>query len=110
MTNKKPVSHERERDVQRAVVRLYESMRCVVYSTSNPRRTLSTPGIPDLLVFSPMAARFFVHEVKSDNGKPSEEQEAFESLCGSCGVGHVIGGVEAAKRHLMAIGLLAKVA
>jgi hypothetical protein len=99
----------RERDVQRQVVRLYESFRCIVYSTANPRRTFSTPGIPDLLVFSPVASRFWLHEVKAERGRVSDEQRAFEELCGSCGVGHVLGGVEEAKRHLQAIGLMARV-
>ena len=102
---------QRERDVQRDVVRLYESLGCAIYSTSQPRKAkYITPGIPDLMVFAPKVGRFWLHEIKSEKGKPSSAQLDFETLCGSCGVGHVIGGVDAAKNHLRAIGLIARAA
>ena len=107
---KAPEKRISERVVQASVVKLYKSLRCIVFDTSQPHRALITPGVPDLLIFAPRVGRFWFHEVKAADGKPTVEQAAFEELCGSCGVGHVIGGVDAAKNHLRAIGLIAKVA
>jgi hypothetical protein len=99
-----------EKRVQAAVVRLYESLRCKVYVLSQPRATMQTPGLPDLWVFAPSVGRAWWHETKAEGGKPSPAQVVFEERCGSCGVGHVIGGMEAAKNHLRAVGLVARVA
>jgi hypothetical protein len=99
-----------EKDVQAAVVKLYKAMGCEVYVLSQPRASMQTPGLPDLWVFAPRAGRAFWHESKAADGKPSAAQVVFENRCGSCGVGHVIGGIDAAKQHLRAIGLMANVA
>lgn len=110
MTPRHPSKLLSEKAVQRAVVALYRSMGCEVYSLSQPRASMQAAGLPDLWVFAPRVGRAFWHEVKSVTGKPSPDQVRFEDLCGSTGVHHVMGGVAEAKRMLIILGVIAKVA
>ena len=98
-----------EKAVQAAVKGLYVRFGCSVYDTSQPFRALITPGVPDLMVFSAKARAFWFHEVKAADGKPSEDQLVFLGRCQLAGIGHVLGGVDAAREKLAALGLIAKV-
>jgi hypothetical protein len=103
--------------VQRAVIRLYESVGCYVARTSPGRKggTFQTPGIPDLYVFPPLQfVRFdgagapFWHETKRPGGKQRPGQVQFQGRCADRGVRYVLGGLEEARRALIEIGLLVK--
>jgi len=99
-----------EKAVQAAVVRLYRVFGCVVYGLSQPRATMQSEGIPDLLIFAPRRGVAWWHECKTVGGHLSANQAAFGELCHLCHVGHVVGGLEAAKAQLAAVGLVARIA
>jgi hypothetical protein len=101
------VTLERETDVQRDVRACYERLGCAVYSTSNPRRTKNTPGLPDLWVMVPIhRGWYWWHETKARDGRQSEAQKLFETRCQQAGMDYVLGGLAAALDHLRAIGLV----
>lgn len=102
--------NQREKEVQRDVIELFESLGCHVIRTSPGRRggTFQTPGIPDLRVFVPRKRCAFWFETKAANGVQSTGQITFQRLAEACGDVYIIGGTEAAIMHLRAIGLLAR--
>lgn len=93
-----------ERQIQADVVRLYRAHGCIVYSLSQTRASKQTPGIGDIYVLNPVKKRAWWHETKTPSGRQSPDQREFALLCHSCTVGYVLGGVEAARMHLKAIG------
>lgn len=95
-----------EKTVQAAVIRLYRQFGCVVNSLSQPRATMQTPGIPDLYIHCTKKAASWWHETKAVDGKPSEAQLDFFARENICGGTVVLGGVDAAKLQLRAIGLI----
>jgi len=95
----KPVTLERETDVQRDVRACYERFGCAVYSTSNTRRTKNTPGFPDLWVMHLTRGAWF-HETKARDGRQSPAQKLFEARCQQAGVDYILGGLSAALAHL----------
>ena len=121
----KPVDLTLEREIQRDVIKLYESVGCIVMRTQQSFRRGSmrapgTPGIPDLHVFPPcidprpvndfpsfrMVRAPFWHETKTRSGKQTKEQRRWQELCRDRGVRVVVGGTEAALEQLRAVGLL----
>ncbi len=98
-----------EAQVQRDVVRLYEQFGCLVYSLSQPRETMQTPGIPDLYVFNRRVRVAWWHETKAVDGKLSDDQLTFMAACQLCGAGHVVGGLDAAKAKLTELKLIAAI-
>lgn len=105
-----------EKAEQRAIVRLYEAIGCHVYSFSQPRKTMQTPGIPDLYVIHPGAGQAWWHEVKRQVGPdwalpPSAsaqrpEQREFQERVEACGDIYILGSRTDAKNWLEAIGIL----
>lgn len=93
-----------EKEIQRDVVKLYRAHGCIVYALSQTRASKQTPGIGDLYVLNPVKKRDWWHETKTLFGRQSPDQREFSLLCHSCTVEYVIGGVEAARRQLKAIG------
>ena len=88
-----------ERQEQKAIVRLLQSLGATVYvlGTTRPAGgymgTCQTPGIPDLYAFLPAGGALWV-EVKATGGRLSPAQLAFRELCASRGVHYVTGGVD----------------
>ena len=99
-----------ESQVQSAVKRLYRSMGCKIYDTSQRRRADITPGIPDLIVFHPGKGLQWFHEVKVEGGRQSPAQKRFERDCIAAKSDYILGGVAAAKDHLWVVGVVARVA
>ena len=58
------------------------------------------------MVFCLRKRAFWFFEVKTPEGKQSEDQENFEKRCGVAGVTYVCGGLDAATDQLKAIGVL----
>jgi hypothetical protein len=50
----------RETEEQREVVKIFREAGCKVYTTSEPRRKKSSPGVPDLIVFWPAQGLAFM--------------------------------------------------
>jgi hypothetical protein len=99
---------ERESDIQRSVVRFYESLGCYTYQTSDRRsgRTTNSPGLPDLIVLGRHGVLF--QEVKAPTGSLSEEQVIFAERCRAFGVPHVAGGVGDAQALLEQLGTIVR--
>lgn len=97
---------EFERDMQRAVIRLYESVGCRVVRFSQTRATRQTPGIPDLKVYCPRKGVTWWMEVKAPGGKQEPEQQVFQALAEACGETYVLGGLEVALRQLERVGVV----
>ena len=97
-----------ERDVERAVIALYRSMGCEVWTLSwktRGRAVTTQAGIPDLWVMR-IGKGGWWQEVKTPGGRQSREQDAFMQQCARAGVPYVLGGVDAAAAHLQAIGVI----
>lgn len=112
-----------EKDVQRAVVQIYRTVRCKVYNLSQGFRpggkrhatTRQTKGLGDLYIIPPQVERVegivvgsrlpFWHETKRIGGKVSPEQLAFQWLNEEAGIVVVIGGKQEALAHLQKLGL-----
>ena len=103
------VTDRLENEVQRATIAFYCTMGCDVRKFSERRtgRTRVSKGWPDLAVFCPRKAAFWLHETKrASGGRQSAEQGELQQLAESCGVPYVLGGVQAATDHLVKIGVL----
>lgn len=85
-----------------AVARVFRSVGCTVYTTSDTRRTKSTPGIPDHIILHP---RFLIlWDAKAGRGRPSPEQMAFFTEIARRSYKGVLtgwGDAEAARQFLM---------
>lgn len=126
-----------EKAVQQQCIGLYVAIGCrysakgdtdvYVLGTHRPRalpgiahKTFQTPGIADLWVFLPPpkllrharspAPTFVWHEVKADDGGPSEAQLRFEAKCQARGIWHVMGGLDAQRAFLVEHGFLREAA
>lgn len=113
-----PIDLTLEREIQRDVIKFYESLRCLVKPTSTGRRggTRNAPGMPDLYVFPPYRdwpverpewRQPWWHESKTPRGVQSDLQAWWQYECEQRGVGYVLGGVEPAIAYARAIGLIA---
>jgi hypothetical protein len=99
-----------EKEVQRAIIRLYQSVGCVVYSTSQVRASRVSEGTPDLYVFPPRGKPAFWHEVKAPGGVLSDDQQRFRALCRAAGAPHIVGGLDVAHQMLETLGILRRTA
>lgn len=102
-----------ERDTQKAIVKLFEAVGCIVYRTSQGYRrdsggTRMTPGIPDLWVICPRRQVAWWFEVKRPSGKRTQAQVQFAVLCAATHTRYAWGGVNEAKNFLSGLGLLEK--
>ena len=86
---------------------LYRACGCQVWDTSQTRAAHISPGVPDLIVFHPRSRRHFFHEVKGAHGRLSPAQQRFLVAAEACGVAVVVGDELAARRHLVAVGIIA---
>ena len=102
---------QKEKEIQREVVRLYRLAGCFTYSTSQARASHIALGLPDLYVMTRRSgvADGFWHETKRPGGKLRASQQGFIRAAEECGVKVVVGGVAEAVAHLKALGLVAKV-
>lgn len=80
---------ETEKDVTRKVWRLLRECACEIYNTAQPRASMVSLGIPDLMAFSPLRGFAFI-EVKAPNGKPSKEQKRFQLNCQLAGITYIL--------------------
>jgi len=92
-----------EKDVQRQVKGIYKQFGCSVYDFSQPRATMQTAGIPDLLIFHESSKTFWFMEVKRDGGKQTQNQLDFERRVQWCGGVYILGGVAEALKALREI-------
>lgn len=92
-----------EKRVAEAVKRLYRTLGYTVVSFQQPRRTMQTPGIPDLKIYGKGWTWWF--EVKAEGGKQSDHQRAFQIMAEASGERYFIGGVEEAIQALESQGL-----
>jgi hypothetical protein len=83
-----------ERAEYERVCSLLRQCACAVYRLSQPRASGQTPGVPDLLAFSPKRGLAFV-EVKRPDGKGRQSlaQMNFEMQCRESGETYILGGV-----------------
>ena len=101
-----------EKVVQAHVRGLYKQLGGIVFDLSQGYRpggrrhgtTRQTKGLADLFVFFPDRNFAFWHEVKKPGGEQSDEQRRFQELCGRCGIGYVLGGVDEAIAALNTLG------
>jgi len=96
----------RESAVLRDVVQLYMTLGCQVCCFQEGRRTRVTPGWPDLAVFCPAKACFWLHEVKAPGGTQSVQQYELHRLAEQCHVDYVLGGAKEAEEHLRFLGVI----
>jgi len=95
-----------ETDLQQRVVKFYRDLGCEVYVKSQPRRTMQTPGIPDLKVFCERKGCAWHHETKTPEGKQSKVQMKYQRLAEVCGETYILGGMKVARVQLKMIGVL----
>ena len=94
-----------EKQVQRDVVKLYRKVGCEVVIFSQPRKTMQTPGIPDLRVYLVRKGLAWWHETKTPKGKQRLAQGDFQDRAEQCGETYVMGGLEAAIAQLRKVGV-----
>ena len=86
-----------ETALQQQVVKFYRDVGCEVYILGGvPRRTMQTPGLPDLWVFQPSRERGWWHEIKTVDGVLSLDQEDFKERCSACDIPYTQGGLQSA--------------
>lgn len=101
-----------EKHEEADVIDAYQMAGCVVVSFAQPRATMQSAGIPDLLIFDERSESHWWHEVKRRQGAEykkvrsvqSPGQIAFQALCESCGVEYILGPLDAALAKLRAMG------
>ena len=94
MTMSEPFTvYRTEKEEQRCVYHLLVKCGAVVYWMSQPRATMQSRGVPDLMCFHPLRGFAFI-EVKAVNGRMSTPQREFQHLCGEAGIQHIVGGTE----------------
>ena len=101
-----------EKHEEAAVIDAYQMAGCKVVIFAQPRATMQSAGIPDLLIFDPKTGTSWFMEVKRRQGpeyrkvnsKQSPGQVAFQELCEACGVEYILGGVAEALDKLRRMG------
>lgn len=75
---------------------------CIVYSFSQPRASMQTPGIPDLLVFHEPSRTQWWHEVKVKGRAYTQTrpQLDFDCTVSMCQGHYILGGVPEALNAL----------
>lgn len=103
----KALESEEQRDVTKLVRRLGGN----VVSFSQPRRTMQTPGIPDLKIYFPARGLTWWQEMKRMEGgkmtKQRKEQVEFQVMAEKCGEVYVKGGYDSVVKHMESVGILA---
>ncbi len=99
MTRERRPRRYLEKAVQRRVKAILAAGRCATYDLSQPRRTMQTAGLPDLICFHPDGALFFV-EIKAETGRLSPAQKAFQDLAARAGIPYIVGGAKEVAEHL----------
>lgn len=106
-TRSAPKAVPTEKEVERACMEFYGLFGGSVWKLSQPRHTMQTRGLPDLLVFCLDAeGRMWSawHEVKRPGGKQSVFQTGFQAYAVLAGMRYLLGGLDAAKVWLQEIG------
>ena len=85
---------------------LYRVCGVRVISFVQTRKTMQTPGIPDLKLYHEKSGLTWWHEVKRPKGKQSRAQKEFQELAEACGEEYLIGGYDAAIDKLRELKLL----
>ncbi|MEK9726101.1 MAG: VRR-NUC domain-containing protein, partial [Rhodospirillaceae bacterium] len=89
-----------EKVEQANISNLLRTLGFSIYTLGHPspsdgrrhRGTMQTPGLPDLLVFSPPPkSRLIAIEVKREGGRLRPAQVVFRQECRAAGVDHVVG-------------------
>ena len=91
----KRVRQAPEKIVQRACTEWLHLAHWTVYDLSQPRATMQTPGLPDLLALKPLASRFgrgglVLVECKAGRNGLTAAQTWFRDLCYAAGVHYVV--------------------
>ena len=92
-----------EKAIERMCMATYKTFGCRVIHFSQPRRTMQTRGIPDLLLLHAKSGTWWWHEVKAPKGRQSECQVAFQRDVEACGHHYFLGGMEAALEALRTV-------
>lgn len=74
-----------EQQVQTEIKRALEFLGCHVTDTSQPRASMVTPGIPDLLVMNPDWGVSLWVEVKRPEGSTTDHQEQWHDIAEASG-------------------------
>ncbi len=94
-----------EQATYESCVHLYTAAGCRVKRLSQARATRQTPGIPDLKVFAVRIRQAWWMECKASGGRQSAAQREFQREAQACGEVYLLGGIDEAKAHLVAVGL-----
>ena len=70
-----------------------------VWRLAQPRRAMQSPGLPDLIAFSPLRGGAHI-SVKHGSGRESRDQQRFHACCTDAGWTYITGDVEAVKAWL----------
>lgn len=100
-----PAPRISEKVIYEACAELYRLAGCRVKRFSQARAARQTPGIPDLKLFAMRVRKAWWHEVKTPTGRQSLDQVVFQQEAEACGEVYVLGGIEAARAQLIAVGL-----
>ena len=104
-----------EKHEEALCIEAYQLAGCIVVSFAQPRATMQSAGIPDLLIFDPRTQTSWWHEVKRKQGpgwkrvnsKQSEGQKEFQRYVEECRGEYILGPLDAALAKLRALGRVA---
>ena len=91
----RPRSHPREKQVEQLGDRLMAVLGFTAIRFSQARATMQTPGIPDRRYYSPERRSAVWWEAKTEIGRQSAFQRAFQALVEAVGEEYVVGTDEA---------------
>lgn len=93
-----------EKSIERGILNVFTLLGCEFLKFSQPRHTMQSFGIPDLLILHRAKGVAFWFEVKTPHGIQSQHQQAVEALLTACGhnyrIGSTIEAIEAANEFL----------
>lgn len=95
-----------EKDVERQLDRLMQTLGWKVIRLSQPRRSMVSIGLPDRRYLSSVHRHSFWCEVKRPGGKQSDKQKEFQAMVESAGDDYVLGGVQEVMAYLSAKGFI----
>lgn len=98
-----------EKEIQSVVVKTYRAFGFKVYTTSQPKRSMMSPGIADVYATHPRRRVTVWHETKTINGHLSPDQVVFREDCLAANQLHTYGGVSAAEEMLETLGIASRV-
>lgn len=94
-----------EKKIQADGEQLLRMAGLAVYHLSQSRETRQTPGLPDTYAMHPTLKLVLWVEWKTPTGRQSPEQIAFQRQAEGAGVTYLLGGLDAVRRWLIAVGL-----